>query len=99
VPPRESQLEDLKSKLAGLVKEFSNQQSGPVTIQRFGAFLKRRWPDFNPKRMGCRSVGTLLRRLGGFELKRIRNDAGIIIDYGLTLGSRQTRDNPTANGL
>ena len=84
----QSDSERLRVLIASYVEEFSST-SKQLTVARFGAYLKQRYPEFAPTRYGAQSVSALLRRLGGFVLTEIRTDSGRVVDYRVALAQPQ----------
>jgi hypothetical protein len=54
---------------------------GKVTVDVFSQIVRKSDPGFSPKRHGARSMTSLLRKLGGFTLRPIRNGNGSIANY------------------
>ena len=83
----------LRSRIAMLFKEFAAGNRN-LTVMHFGNYVKRRDPQLSMKRYGAKSITTLLRRLGGFQLKEIKNEDGVLVDHWLALGSHQKAESP-----
>lgn len=101
VPPTQSpyDLDELRSRIAVLFREFSVSHGGDLTATRFGHYLKS-CHQFSAKHYGARSISKLLKRLGGFQLTEIKNQAGTLLDYKLDLGAhRKSIEYPELGGV
>ena len=56
-----------------------------TTIARFSWFLRQKNPTFNPKNYGTRSLRSLLRQLGGFQIIPVKDKTQRVIDYEIVL--------------
>jgi hypothetical protein len=68
------------------LQRFLNEQTvaqRSATIDVLSQIIRKSDPAFSPKRYGARSMSTLLRKLGGFTLRPIRNGSGTITNYGV----------------
>lgn len=62
---------------------------GVTTIARFSSFLRKQDPAFTPKVFGTRSLRSLLKQLGGFEILPLKDQAGKIINYEIAMVTAQ----------
>jgi hypothetical protein len=89
----------LRSRVTMLFRDFA-ASNRDLTVMRFGHYLKRRDPQLTGKRYGAKSITTLLRRLGGFQLTEIKNNDGVLVDYALAFASHQKAiDKPYREGV
>ena len=78
----------LRDWLIDSFEEFA-RNPGNRTVARFGQLLRRRDPHFTAQRFGAGSTSALLRKIGGFQLTELRNEAGTLIDYTLALATHR----------
>jgi len=70
----------LKDRLHELYREFISINE-LCTVDIFGGFVRQKIPSFSCKQYSARSISSLLRRLGGFELRGITNNDQIVVNY------------------
>lgn len=73
----------------GLRQVFCNFSAGdkPVTLERFGEFLKKQHPKLAPPKFGLSRLRPFLERIGGFEIQPIAKNEGIAGRFRVTLPS------------
>lgn len=74
----------LKELMENAFAEYACEHAA-VTIDRFSAFFWEKNPAFDPKEFGTRSLRSLLRQTGSFQITPIRNDEQIIFNYEIAL--------------
>ena len=72
-------LDRLQSRMADLINEIGNDQK-QVTLSRLSGTIGQRDPIFTPRQYGCKSLNTLLAKLG-FTLTLVRDENGSATDY------------------
>lgn len=78
----------LREALCRLFKEHAGE-SGRTTVEVFSKLVNQQKPFVSPKRYGARSMTSLLKKLGVFELRQIRNSLGVVTNYEVILRHAQ----------